>query len=84
MTRVEIVLTQLVARLAPSLSLVLVVIPLEAARAWCAGLTGLVLPEVMAMVRSTVIVAVRPAILASARRDRVGTAAGYVRLDRRR
>ena len=67
-------MTKLVARLAPSLSLVLVVFPLAAACARCAGLPVLVLLQVIAIATSTVAVAGSLAILASARRDRVGTA----------
>jgi ABC-type transport system involved in multi-copper enzyme maturation permease subunit len=74
LSRVEIVVTKLIARLLPSLSLVLVGFPLAAACAWCAGLPASVLLEAMAMVTSSVIVAGGVGILASARRDRVGTA----------
>jgi ABC-type Na+ efflux pump permease subunit len=74
LSRLEIVLTKLVARSAPSFSLALVVWPLAAGCAWCAGLPVVVLVEAMMMVVAASVVVGGMATLASARRDRVATA----------
>jgi ABC-type Na+ efflux pump permease subunit len=74
LSRVEIVLTKLIARLLPSLSLVLVGLPIAVDCAWCAGLPCLVLIEAMVIVAAAVVVSGGLSILASARRDRVGAA----------
>jgi hypothetical protein len=74
LTPVEIIVTKLIGRLIPSLSLVLTGLPLAVLCAWCAGIPGLLLVEAVAVLTSTVIVVGAFSILASARRDSVGTA----------
>ena len=74
LSRIEIILTKLFGRVGPSLSVVLVGLPPAAGCAWCAGVPALVLLEAIVMASSTVIVVGGFSILASARRDRVGTA----------
>jgi ABC-type Na+ efflux pump permease subunit len=74
LTRVEIILAKLFGRLIPSLSLALAGLPLALGAAWCAGLSPLILAEAAAVVASTIVVIGAFSVLASARRERVGTA----------
>jgi hypothetical protein len=74
LTHIEIIVTKLIGRLVPALSLVLVGLPLAGASAWLAGLPLIFVVGSLVITASTVTVAGAFSILASARRDRVGSA----------
>ena len=70
LTRFELVVTKLAGRLMPAFMVMAGGLPLLLFCGWCAGVSGLLVCEILAVSTTSVVVAGSLAILASARRER--------------